>query len=261
MRNEIQAGTISRRPVHGPGGPRAHRQPGAGRARGGRRVHQRAAPRAVLRRVGRLRRASRLHAGRRHPPHGLEAVRRGPTASTSRSTRPTPTRTSPCCSTSRSRWSSAAAASPSSNTRAFWPACLTYLVHRQRDRVGFVAFDDDIVEYVPPSAKHMETMLHVLDRLKPAKPGQLAPPLHKLAEHFARRGVLVADLRLLRGSAGDARGGVAAAVPRQRHDRVPRARSGGDRVQLRPGVGVRGSRERRADAGRAGGAARSSTAR
>ena len=34
--------------------------------------------------------------------------------------------------------------------------CLTYLVHRQRDRVGFVAFDDDIVEHVPPSAKHME---------------------------------------------------------------------------------------------------------
>ena len=49
--------------------------------------------------------------------------------------------------------------------------CLTYMVHRQRDRVGFAAFDDDIVEYVPPSAKHMETTLHVLDRLKPSKPG------------------------------------------------------------------------------------------
>src|SRR5262245_18429933 len=32
--------------------------------------------------------------------------------------------------------------------------CLTYLVHRQRDRVGLVAFDQDIVEHVPPSAKH-----------------------------------------------------------------------------------------------------------
>ena len=29
--------------------------------------------------------------------------------------------------------------------------CLTYLVHRQRDRVGLVAFDSDIVEFVPPS--------------------------------------------------------------------------------------------------------------
>lgn len=70
-------------------------------------------------------------------------------------------------------------------------ACLTYMVHRQRDRVGFAAFDDDILEYVPPSAKHMETTLHILDRLKPTKPGQLAPPMKKLAEHFARRGLLV----------------------------------------------------------------------
>ena len=69
--------------------------------------------------------------------------------------------------------------------------CLTYLVHRQRDRVGFVAFDDDIVEHVPPSAKHMDTVLHVLDRLQPAKPGDLRGPLHKMAEHFGRRGVLV----------------------------------------------------------------------
>jgi uncharacterized protein (DUF58 family) len=69
--------------------------------------------------------------------------------------------------------------------------CLTYLVHRQRDRVGFVAFDNDIVEFVPPSAKHMDTTLHVLDRLKPASPGSLRVPMNKIAEHFGRRGVLV----------------------------------------------------------------------
>jgi uncharacterized protein (DUF58 family) len=69
--------------------------------------------------------------------------------------------------------------------------CLTYMVHRQRDRVGFVAFDDDIVEYVPPAAKHMDVTLHVLDRLTPTKPGQLGPALKKLAETFTRRSVLV----------------------------------------------------------------------
>lgn len=69
--------------------------------------------------------------------------------------------------------------------------CLTYLVHRQRDRVGFVAFDNDIVEFVPPSAKHMEVTLHVLDRLQPANPGSLREPMNKIAEHFGRRGVLV----------------------------------------------------------------------
>jgi uncharacterized protein (DUF58 family) len=74
--------------------------------------------------------------------------------------------------------------------------CLTYLVHRQRDRVGLVAFDSDVVEIVPPSAKHMETTLHVLDRLKPSNPGSLKAPLQKVAEHFGRRGllVLVSDL-------------------------------------------------------------------
>jgi uncharacterized protein (DUF58 family) len=69
--------------------------------------------------------------------------------------------------------------------------CLTYLVHRQRDRVGLVAFDNDIVDHVPPSAKHMDVVLHVLDRLKPANPGSLRAPLHKMAEHFGRRGLLV----------------------------------------------------------------------
>ena len=69
--------------------------------------------------------------------------------------------------------------------------CLTYMVHRQRDRVGFAAFDDDIVEFVPCSAKHMEVTLHVLDRLKPTRPGSFAEPMKKLAEHFGRKGMLV----------------------------------------------------------------------
>ena len=37
----------------------------------------------------------------------------------------------------------------------------------------------------------METVLHVLDRLKPGRPGSLKEPLHKLAEHYGRRGILV----------------------------------------------------------------------
>jgi uncharacterized protein (DUF58 family) len=70
-------------------------------------------------------------------------------------------------------------------------ACLTNLVHHQRDRVGLVTFDNDVVEHVPPSAKHMEVVLHVLDRVQAGRPGSLKEPLHKLAEHFGRRGVLV----------------------------------------------------------------------
>jgi len=69
--------------------------------------------------------------------------------------------------------------------------CLTYLVHRQRDRVGLVAFDNDVVEHVPPSAKHMNVVLHVLDRVTAGRPGSLREPLRKLAEHFGRRGIIV----------------------------------------------------------------------
>ncbi len=70
-------------------------------------------------------------------------------------------------------------------------ACLTYLVRRQRDRVGLVAFDEQIVEHVPPSAKHVDVVLHVLDRLEARRPGSLRAPLHRLSEHFGRRGILV----------------------------------------------------------------------
>jgi uncharacterized protein (DUF58 family) len=75
-------------------------------------------------------------------------------------------------------------------------ACLTYLVHKQRDRVGLVTFDEDVVDFVPASAKHMDVVLHTLDRAKAVRPGRLGPPLKKLAEHFGRRGivVLISDL-------------------------------------------------------------------
>ena len=45
-------------------------------------------------------------------------------------------------------------------------ACLTYFSSTQRDRVGLVTFDDGIVDFVPPSAKHLSVVLHTLDRLE-----------------------------------------------------------------------------------------------
>ena len=54
-----------------------------------------------------------------------------------------------------------------------------------------VTFDNDIIDHVPPSAKHMEVVLHTLERTKAGRAGDLKAPLHKLAEHFGRRSVLV----------------------------------------------------------------------
>ena len=75
-------------------------------------------------------------------------------------------------------------------------ACLTYLVHKQKDRVGLVTFDEDVVDFVPSSAKHLDVVLHALDRARAVRPGRLGAPVKKLAEHFGRRGivVLISDL-------------------------------------------------------------------
>jgi uncharacterized protein (DUF58 family) len=75
-------------------------------------------------------------------------------------------------------------------------ACLSYFSRRQRDRVGIVTFDEDIVEHVPPSAKHLEIVLHVLDRVVPGSGGTLSKPLLKVVEMSTRRGicVLISDL-------------------------------------------------------------------
>jgi uncharacterized protein (DUF58 family) len=70
-------------------------------------------------------------------------------------------------------------------------ACLAYLAHRQRDRVGVITFDSDIVNYVPPSAKHFNVLLHTLDRAKAERRGDLTRPLKDMSEHFKRRSILV----------------------------------------------------------------------
>ena len=51
------------------------------------------------------------------------------------------------------------------------PAC-AYLAQRQRDRVGIITFDNDLVDHVPPSAKHFNVVLHTLDRAKARAAGQ-----------------------------------------------------------------------------------------
>jgi uncharacterized protein (DUF58 family) len=72
-------------------------------------------------------------------------------------------------------------------------ACLAYLAHRQRDRVGIITFDADVVQHVPASAKHFPIVLQTLDRALAAegRAGALGPPLRKVAEHFRRRGILI----------------------------------------------------------------------
>ena len=73
---------------------------------------------------------------------------------------------------------------------SFLAACLAYMSHRQRDRVGIITFDDDIVTHVQPSAKHFNVLLQTLDRSRPANPGKMLPVLGRIAEHFKRRSMV-----------------------------------------------------------------------
>jgi uncharacterized protein (DUF58 family) len=70
-------------------------------------------------------------------------------------------------------------------------ACLTYFSRQQRDRVGLVTFDRDVVTVVPPSAKHLERVLHELARVEPGPGGALGPSLLKITEGIHRRSMLL----------------------------------------------------------------------
>ena len=70
-------------------------------------------------------------------------------------------------------------------------ACLTFFSSRQRDRIGLVTFDHDIVDYVPPSMKHLDTILHTLDRVTAGRRGSLTEPMLKITELLRRKGILV----------------------------------------------------------------------
>jgi uncharacterized protein (DUF58 family) len=70
-------------------------------------------------------------------------------------------------------------------------ACLAYFSNKQRDRVGLVTFDHEVVDYVPPSMKHLDTILHTLDRATAGRPGSLAEPILRITEMLSRKGILV----------------------------------------------------------------------
>jgi uncharacterized protein (DUF58 family) len=70
-------------------------------------------------------------------------------------------------------------------------ACLTYFSRHQRDRVGLITFDDDVVDYIPPSARNLDLCLHALHRVEARRPGELGTPLLKATESLRRKGILV----------------------------------------------------------------------
>jgi uncharacterized protein (DUF58 family) len=78
----------------------------------------------------------------------------------------------------------------------FLAASLGYLSLQQRDRVGLITFDEDLVTMVPPSVKHFDRVLHELDTATPTRAGGFEKPLATIARTLGRRGIvaLISDL-------------------------------------------------------------------
>jgi uncharacterized protein (DUF58 family) len=81
---------------------------------------------------------------------------------------------------------------------SYLAAALAYLMNRQRDAVGLIAFDDKIVNMLPARARpgHLTALLVCLERLKLGDQTNVAKPLRDLAEAIRKRGlvVLISDL-------------------------------------------------------------------
>lgn len=73
----------------------------------------------------------------------------------------------------------------------FLAACLAYFAHKQRDRIGLVTFDHEVVDWIPPSAKHLEAILHTIDRTRCERLGSLRPPLMRLASRTRRSSIVI----------------------------------------------------------------------
>ncbi|MCK4791267.1 MAG: VWA domain-containing protein, partial [Desulfobacteraceae bacterium] len=72
-------------------------------------------------------------------------------------------------------------------------AALSYMMLRQRDAVGLVAFDERIRRYVPPRSKygHLHVLLSEIAGQSASHTTDVASALHEMAERIKRRGLVI----------------------------------------------------------------------
>ena len=73
----------------------------------------------------------------------------------------------------------------------FLAASLVYMAHLQRDAAGVIVFDDDIREYVQPSAKQgqLPRILHALEKAEPKARTDYGKPFYHFQQFHRRRGI------------------------------------------------------------------------
>jgi uncharacterized protein (DUF58 family) len=75
----------------------------------------------------------------------------------------------------------------------FMTACLSYLMCRQQDMVGVIAFDEKIRFHLPPHStpSHLNRVFKRLEAASPGKGTNIAPTFHELADMIAKRGLVI----------------------------------------------------------------------
>jgi uncharacterized protein (DUF58 family) len=70
---------------------------------------------------------------------------------------------------------------------------LAFLGVRQHDSVGLVAFNEEVIEHVPPASRsgHLHTILGMIERLVPVRGTTIADLLHRTADLLTRRAIIV----------------------------------------------------------------------
>jgi len=81
---------------------------------------------------------------------------------------------------------------------SYLTAVLAYLMMRQQDAVGMTTFDTQVRLDLPArsSPRHFDEMMSHLEAIKPGRPTSLGTTLHRLADRFKRRCliILISDL-------------------------------------------------------------------
>jgi len=70
-------------------------------------------------------------------------------------------------------------------------ASLTHLSAGQRDRVGLVTFNDEILERIPAAVRHRDNVLRLLQRSEASGGSDLVESLKRASETLSRRGIFV----------------------------------------------------------------------
>ncbi len=72
-------------------------------------------------------------------------------------------------------------------------ACLSYLMTRQQDAVGMIAFDEDVRFHLTPGTTpaHLDRLFNQLETIRPGRETAIAPTFHRLADTIAKRGLII----------------------------------------------------------------------